>query len=122
MSQTDQNLSEEVRRLREEVARLNDHKFLRTYNSTWKFLAFNFAKGVAVALGGIIGATVVLSWVIWSLSQIEFIPIIGEYAHQLIEIVRASEEGAAVAPPEGAEQSEGAEDSAPSGNGDQGGD
>jgi len=87
MTEDEQTLYEEVRQLREEVARLNDHKFLRTYNSTWKFMAFNFARGVAVALGGIIGASVVLSMVIWSLSQIEFIPILGEYATQIIDIV-----------------------------------
>lgn len=80
-------LHEEVRLLREEVARLNRHKFLRTYNSVPKFMAFNFARGVAVALGGLIGASVVLSMLIWSLSQIEFVPILGEYATRIIEFV-----------------------------------
>jgi type IV secretory pathway TrbF-like protein len=86
-------LREEVRQLREELARLNEHRFLRTYNSTWKFMAFNFARGVMVALGGIIGASVVLSMVIWSLSQIEFVPIIGDYAKQVIEIVQSAQDG-----------------------------
>ena len=35
---------------------------------------------MAGGLGTVIGATVLLSLIIWSLSQIEFIPIIGDWA------------------------------------------
>jgi hypothetical protein len=48
---------------------------------------------MAVGLGTVIGATVLLSLIVWSLSQISFIPIIGEWAAQISRAI--SEEGGA---------------------------
>ncbi|MEL7012859.1 MAG: DUF5665 domain-containing protein [Pseudomonadota bacterium] len=84
-------LVEEVRALREELTRLNGHGFVRVYNSVPRFLAFSFAKGLAVGLGTVLGATMLLSIVAWSISQIEFLPIVGEWA---TEIARQMEEAA----------------------------
>ncbi len=82
-------LSEEMHALREEVARLNGHGFVRMHNSLSRVLLFNFARGLAFGLGTVIGASVLLSVVAWSLSQVEFLPIIGEWVG---EIVRQIEE------------------------------
>ena len=87
-----QDLSEEVRALRTEVARLNGHRFLRVYDSLPRLLAFNFARGLAVGLGTVMGASVLLSVLVWSLSQIEFLPIIGEWAAQIAEQMRDAQE------------------------------
>ncbi|MGX9355239.1 DUF5665 domain-containing protein [Roseobacteraceae bacterium S113] len=81
------DLHAEMRALRDEVAKLNGHRFLRTYNSVPRLLAFSFARGLMVGLGGVIGATLLLSMLVWSLSQVEFIPIIGDWARQIAEIV-----------------------------------
>ena len=45
-----------------------------------RVLLFRFVSGMAVGLGTVIGATALLSLIVWSLSQIEFIPIIGDWA------------------------------------------
>ena len=81
------DLHAEIRALRDEVAKLNGHRFLRTYDSDPRLLAFSFARGHMVGLGGVIGATLLLSMLVWSLSQVEFIPIIGDWARQIAEIV-----------------------------------
>jgi len=86
------DLSEEVRALRAEVARLNGQRFLRVYSSLPRLLAFNFARGLAVGLGTVMGASVLLSVLVWSLSQIEFLPIIGEWAAQIAEQMRDAQE------------------------------
>ena len=83
------SLVEEVRALLEELNRLNGHGFVRVYNSVPRFLVFNFVKGLAVGLGTVLGATMLLSLVAWSISQIEFLPIVGEWA---TEIARQMEE------------------------------
>ncbi|MEL7280311.1 MAG: DUF5665 domain-containing protein [Pseudomonadota bacterium] len=85
-------LATEVRALREELTRLNGHGFVRVYNSVPRFLAYNFAKGLVVGLGTVLGATLLLSVVAWSISQIEFLPIVGEWAS---EIARQMEEAGA---------------------------
>ena len=46
-----------------------------------------------MGLGTVVGATLLLSVLIWTLSQIEFIPIIGEWARQVIDIVQEVGDG-----------------------------
>ena len=86
------DLTREVCALRKELRVLNSHRFVRIHNNLPRLLAFNFARGLAVGLGTVLGATVLLSLVVWSLSQIEFLPIIGEWAAQIAEQMRAAQE------------------------------
>ena len=67
------------------VRELLDHKILRDYSSTWRILWLNFLRGLAFGLGSVIGATILVYLTIQILAQIEFIPILGEWAVQLIE-------------------------------------
>lgn len=80
-------LEAEVRALREELTYLRKHRLVVIYQSVPRVMLFRFATGMAVGLGTVIGATVLLSIVIWLLSQFEFIPIIGEWAVQLRDFV-----------------------------------
>lgn len=73
-------LEQEVRALRQELTLLREHRMFQLYQSVPRILLFRFASGMAVGLGTVIGATVLLSLIIWALSQIEFIPIVGEWA------------------------------------------
>lgn len=87
-----EDLTEEVRALRAELHTLNRHRFVRIHNSFPRLLAFNFARGLAAGLGTVLGATVLLSLFVWALSQIEFLPIIGEWASQVAEQMRSAQE------------------------------
>ena len=82
-------LEEEVRALRQEMAFLREHKMFLLYQSVPRVLLFRFASGMAVGLGTVIGATVLLSLIIWALSQIEFIPIIGEWAVRIADEIQS---------------------------------
>lgn len=75
----------ELRSLTKEVAQLNSHNFIRMHNSLPKVLAFNFARGLVFGLGSVLGASLLLSVVAWSLSQVEFLPIIGDWATQIAQ-------------------------------------
>jgi hypothetical protein len=77
------SLEAEVRALRRELAFLREHQMFVLYQSVPRVLLFRFATGMAVGLGTVIGATVLLSLIVWSLSQIEFIPIIGDWAAEI---------------------------------------
>src|SRR6056297_742008 len=87
-----EDLTEEVRALRAELQTLNKHRFVRIHNNIPRLLAFNFVRGLAVGLGTVLGATVLLSLIVWALSQIEFLPIIGEWASQIAEQMRSAQE------------------------------
>lgn len=78
------DLASEVQALRREVNKLNSHSFIRIHNSVPRLLAYSFARGLAIGLGTVLGASVLLSFLIWSLSQIEFIPIIGDWVTEII--------------------------------------
>ena len=73
----------ELRALRGEVEKLNAHRYVRMHNSLPKLVFFNFARGLAFGLGTVLGASVLISALAWSLSQVEFLPIIGEWAAEI---------------------------------------
>jgi len=83
-----ENKENELQQIRDALNILNAHKFVRLYNSTFKMLWFQFLKG----LGSVIGATIVVSIVISLLGQIEFIPIIGEWAKELMAEIQQSQQ------------------------------
>ena len=72
-------------RLTSELETLNKHRFIRVHNSLWKLILFQFTRGLAFGLGSVLGASILVSLVVWWLSQFEFIPIIGDFARQLID-------------------------------------
>ena len=82
-------LDAEIRALREELTHLREHRMVILYRSPAKVLFFRFLSGMAVGLGTVIGATVLLSAIIWALSTIEFIPIIGEWAVAIAQEIQA---------------------------------
>lgn len=87
-------LEAEVRALREELTFLRQHRMFLIYQSVPRILFFRFAVGMAVGLGTVIGATVLLSLIIWALSQIEFLPIIGDWSAQIAQQIEESVNGA----------------------------
>lgn len=87
-----EGLDAEVRALREELTFLREHKMFVLYQSVPRILLFRFATGMAVGLGTVIGATVLLSLIVWSLSQIEFIPIIGDWAAEIARSMTEAQE------------------------------
>jgi len=79
----------EIKKLGEAIKSLNNNNIFKIYNSTKKILLISFLKGLASGLGWIIGATILVSLLTYILSQIEFIPILGDIVSQLIEEIEA---------------------------------
>jgi len=77
-----------IEHLYKELEILNQHRFLRLYNSIPKMLWFQFLRGIAFGLGSVLGATIIVSFLISLLSHIEFIPIIGEWAQEIIKEIQ----------------------------------
>lgn len=82
-----------MRALRQELTFLRQHRMFLIHQSVPRVLMFRFAVGMAVGLGTVIGATVLLSVIIWALSQIEFLPIIGEWSAQIARQIDAAVSG-----------------------------
>ena len=71
-------------RLAEALEKINTHNFMRIYNSIWRLIWINFLRGLAFGLGSVIGATILVYVLLQILAQIEFIPILGDWALRLI--------------------------------------
>ena len=74
----------EIKKLSEAITSLNNNNIFKIYNSTQKILLISFLRGLASGLGWIIGATILVSILTFALSQIQFIPILGEWVSKLI--------------------------------------
>lgn len=68
-----------------QLQKLNRHKLITAYDSTSHLLFIQFMKGAAFGLGSVIGASVVVSLIIFLLSQVAFLPIIGEWVKVIME-------------------------------------
>ena len=79
----DPDLTQDIRALKAEVQRLNEHRYIRVMNSTPRLLWMSFLRGLATGLGTVVGATVLVSVMVYFLSQIELIPIIGDLAKRI---------------------------------------
>ena len=79
----------DIKKLSEAINSLNNNNIFKIYNSTKKILFISFLKGLASGLGWIIGATILVSLLTYILSQIEFIPILGDIVSQLIQEIEA---------------------------------
>lgn len=72
-------------RLNEQIDQLLNHPALRMQRSVIVLLWFNLLRGLAFGLGSVLGATILVYATVQILAQIEFIPILGDWAIQLIE-------------------------------------
>ncbi|WP_417206319.1 DUF5665 domain-containing protein [Antarctobacter sp.] len=84
----DDDLRQEVARLADEVARLNGHRYVRIHNNVARLMMFQFFRGLMLGLGTAVGATALVSVAVLVLSQIEFIPILGDLATALIKEIK----------------------------------
>lgn len=85
-----EDLARQIAALRAEVATLNNHRFVRIQNSPLRLVGQRFALGLVAGLGSVVGATFLVSVLVYFLSQIDFVPIIGEWAKTIVADIEAS--------------------------------
>lgn len=81
----DDTTQDQLDKLTSELQTLNNHRFIRINNSLWRLVLFQFTRGLAFGLGSVLGASILVSLLVWWLAQFEFIPIIGDFTKQLID-------------------------------------
>ena len=76
--------SQEIKKLEKSINKISEHNFFKIHNSLRKLILVSLLKGLASGLGWVLGATILVSFLTYTLSQIEFIPILGEWVSKLI--------------------------------------
>lgn len=87
---TDSDLKHEIRALRAEVALMNSHRIVKIHNNLWRLAGIQFLRGIMLGLGTVFGTTLVLSLVIYSLGQIEFVPFLGDLATEVLQEIESA--------------------------------
>ena len=80
---------DELRKIHQQLEEVNSKPLMAFEpSSTTKELGLQLVKGMLFGLGSFLGATIVVSIVIYLLSTIEFIPYIGEIVKEILQEVR----------------------------------
>ncbi len=53
----------------------------------------NFLRGVAFGLGQTVGAVLLLALLAWLLSQLQVVPVLGEWIARLLEAIQTAQKG-----------------------------
>lgn len=88
-TQTQAELALAVSRVEGQLTAMQNHKFVTAHNSWIRLIWFNLVRGLAFGLGSVLGATVLVSVLVYFLSQIDFVPILGDYANQILDLLEA---------------------------------
>lgn len=72
---------------REEVAKALELLFAAGYVDRKRLYIENFFRGIVFGAGGVIGATVVIGIVIWLLSLVDSVPLIGPFIDNTRETI-----------------------------------
>lgn len=78
----------DVKALADALDRLNNHRLLQMNDSTLVMLWYQFLRGLAFGLGTVVGVAALVPVVVMVLNQIELVPIVGEFATQVIEEIQ----------------------------------
>jgi len=57
--------------------------FIQYVSSPWRIVWVNFLAGIFRGLGALIGASIVLAFLIWILTLLVDVPLVGEYARDV---------------------------------------
>jgi len=86
----DDSATQEMTALRRELERLNGHRLIRVYDNSVRLLWFQFLRGLAFGLGSVVGATILVSVLVYLLSSVDFIPVLGEWASEIIQVIEGT--------------------------------
>jgi hypothetical protein len=84
----DRETAQRMSRALEEIVA---HRIVRIHDSVIKVVFFQFMRGLAFGLGTVLGASILVSILVGVLAQIEFVPLLGDYAVRLIEQIEAAQ-------------------------------
>lgn len=81
-------LTHEVQSLREYLQELRLQQYIQALLNTRRIALMSFLSGIMSGLGAVIGATLVLSLLVYILGRLEVLPVIGDWVAQIVKIVR----------------------------------
>jgi hypothetical protein len=84
----DRQTAQRLARALEEIVA---HRIVRIHDSLIKVIFFQFLRGLAFGFGTVIGASILVSVLVAVLARIEFVPLLGDLATQVIDQIEAAQ-------------------------------
>jgi len=81
-------LSKEVKELTKEITKLKRLEFIQILKHPWRLMGLSLLKGVMVGFGSVLGATVLVALVVYILSQISLVPVVGDFVKDIIQEIQ----------------------------------
>lgn len=88
----EKELAKELRLLSKEIKKLKGLEFIKVLKHPWKLMFYSLLKGMMAGFGSVLGATVIVALFIYLLSQISFVPIIGDFVQEILGQITSTEE------------------------------
>lgn len=83
-SESEREIIESIRAIEQQLNKIASHPLIVKPSTTARELMLQFCKGAAFALGSVAGAGILLSLIVYLLSQIQFVPILGEFIKDIL--------------------------------------
>jgi len=80
-------LSKQVETLGKKIDNISNMPLVKIYTSFWRWFFYNLNAGIARGLGTVLGATFFLALVLYFISRIALVPIIGDFVTNIIDYV-----------------------------------
>lgn len=77
---------------RDDIARALEILFAEGYISRHKLYFENFVRGMFFTAGGIIGATVLIAFILWALSLFDSVPLVGPFFENVRQTIENSKQ------------------------------
>lgn len=84
----EKSLTEAINDLTKLVDGLRLKKYLHIVDNPKKFLFYNFISGIASGLGTALGATIIFGLLIWILSKLQLVPIVGNWIVTVLDYIQ----------------------------------
>lgn len=84
----EQSLSESILTLAKLVKELRSKRYLQMLDNPKKFLFYSFLSGIARGVGFAFGASLIFAFIIWILSQLTIVPLLGDWIVALLEYIQ----------------------------------
>ena len=83
-TEPEREIIQSVRAIEQQLQKICSHPLIVKPPTTARELLLQFLKGAAFGLGSVAGAGIVLSLIIYLLSQIQFVPILGDFIKDIL--------------------------------------
>ncbi len=92
--ESEKDLVKAVREMTKELQTLRDLEPLQILRRPWKLLWFSFLKGLMIGFGSVLGASVLITLLVYLLAQLSNVPVLGSFLDKILSKTETAQQDA----------------------------